>query len=238
MTERDQQVMSNKKKFAGAFERIDKIEDAVTSITKTMTNEQQRLANELNNLSEILNAIISNLGEEVIGQALVAQRLQKLEAQAEQNRALVAEAVSNGKLQAGTVVTPASILVVKEFAKDSTVPNPPGVAYYNFVVLTDAMKELLLGKSVGAVVPTPAGGTLEVTALFEPAVVVAAVPPPVDNDHVAEGATPFTAAEIAANADVVAADAVAPEADAADAALLQELSDLGQTQAPAPESVQ
>lgn len=160
-------------RIAAQEQRVIALEQGVASLTTGISRKLSQLEQESSNMAEILNACVGALGQDVVGKAVVEARIEKLKAQAEENKARVAAAVAEGKLVVAEEVSPVSIIVGREFAKDSTEPNPPGVIYINFNAVEPSLQPQLLSKKVGESIGTPPGGKFEVLEVYDPAPVSA-----------------------------------------------------------------
>jgi hypothetical protein len=171
--------------------RIDAIEQDIPRILGGVNDGFTRLSSQLSELTEIVNALVSLVGEDDVAKSVTESRIAKAQQESDAAKAALAQAVTDGKYKATDVITEKSVIVGNEKNKEG-VTIPPGRAQLLFTKLLEEFREKMLGQKVGFTVTTPPGGTFEVTEIYEevPAPVAAApAPTPVVEGEVLPPAT-------------------------------------------------
>lgn len=145
--------------------RLDALEKDIPNILSGVSEGFMKLSGQLNELTEIVNALVGLVGEEDVAKGVTEARIAKAQEQSDSAKAALEKAVAEGKFEASETINETSVLVGIEKTKDGTV-IPPGRAQLQFGTLLPDFKEQLLGQKIGFTVTTPPGGSFEITGIW------------------------------------------------------------------------
>lgn len=145
--------------------RLDALEKDIPNILSGVSEGFMKLSGQLNELTEIVNALVGLVGEEDVAKGVTEARIAKAQEQSDSAKAALEKAVTEGKFEASETINETSVLVGIEKTKDGTV-IPPGRAQLQFGTLLPDFKEQLLGQKIGFIVTTPPGGSFEITGIW------------------------------------------------------------------------
>jgi len=154
------------KKTSNALERLDQVEKTVMNIVSAVNNSISQLGNQIGGVTEVLDAVVQTLGVETIQKIMSENRVAKAEAQAESEKAALAELLAKGDIKAVDKVSEKSIVVGRETDKDGTV-RLPGRAQVAFARIDPNFQPQLLGQGPGFSLDLPNGGKFEVLEAYE-----------------------------------------------------------------------
>lgn len=163
---------SVRKQAAGALERVAELEqqmafvhESIPKITLSINRRLEVLQNQISHATEILDAVVSVLGEDVISNAIQANRIQKAIQEAEALKARVTAAVEKGSLvpvdtvtevkldENGNIIERGSFVEGTEFdAQDEELP--PGYVFLQMAEIWPDTRKLLSNAKIGTEVPT------------------------------------------------------------------------------------
>lgn len=154
------------KRTSNALDRLDAVEKTIPDLISAINNSLGGLNQQLNAQGEVLEAVVSLLGQETVQNTIKETRERKATELMEQEKKAMEELKASGAIAASETVTEKSIIVGREFNPDGSVRHP-GRAQVPFARVDQNFKEALLGKSVGFVMDLPTGGKFEVVELYE-----------------------------------------------------------------------
>jgi hypothetical protein len=161
------------KQTKNALERLDDLEATLPQIVSSFQQAVQQLQTSLNSLTEVMDAVIANVGSDKITTTMTENRTKKVEAQADQDRKALDQALLNGDVVPTEAVSEKTIVVGKEYAADGTV-RFPGYIQAPFMRVDPKFQELMKGQKAGFSFDLPNGGKFEITATYD---VVEKAPP-------------------------------------------------------------
>lgn len=177
------------KRTSNALDRLDAVEKTIPDLISAINNSLGGLNQQLNAQGEVLEAVVSLLGQETVQNTIKETRERKATELMEQEKKAMEELKASGAIAASETVTEKSIIVGREFNPDGSVRHP-GRAQVPFARVDQNFKEALLGKSVGFVMDLPTGGKFEVVELYE------VVPKPAPEAPATPAAEPTPSAEV------------------------------------------
>ena len=174
----DQRVIINR--AANALEKLDSVVKAVDAVTAEVADIRKALQGiipainqtftqtnqQLSEAVEVLDAVVKTLGPSVIEAAMVEERQARATAQAEELKARLAEAVSNGTLISVDKVTEGSTIVGKETNVDGSTRHP-GRAQVAYQKIKPEFQAKMLGQSAGYTVELEGEGKFEILEIYE-----------------------------------------------------------------------
>ena len=149
-----------------ALQRIEELETNLMNVFGAVQQALNGTDQRINALAEILDAVVAELGAEVVNGRVVEGRKARALEQAEKSKAALAEAVEKGQYRAVEVITDKTLIVGKELDKEGKEVFP-GYVQLAYTSIKPEFQEKLLGKGVGASFDTESG-KFEVTGTYEP----------------------------------------------------------------------
>jgi hypothetical protein len=187
------------KKTRNALDRLDELEKALPQIVSGVNNSLSQLNNQLQGMTEIMDVLIENVGQEKVTAALAANRQKRSEDQAAAEKKSVDEALLSGTLENATEISEKTIVVGREFDKDGVV-RIPGRVQVQFSRVSPEFQEKLKGQKPGFSFEIPStGGKFEVDEIYDVVPPVVPAPAPVAAAPVAAPEAPV--AEVVPSTD-------------------------------------
>jgi hypothetical protein len=144
-----------------ALQRVQDIEETVQQVVVNFTQE-------ITKINETCNVLVDMLGREAFEAALTSKRdTADANAVAAQKKAL-ADAVEVGALKVADTIAESSLLVLTEKTADGVPLKWGSRIQIPLGQVKEQFRTQLVGKKVGAVVPTPEGHLFEVAEIYEP----------------------------------------------------------------------
>jgi hypothetical protein len=168
MSSSDRKV-SLRNKANSAIERIVKLEGDLKHVVNAVNNTVDQIGVELSRHQATLAALIELAGAEEVESAIERQRVEALEAQAQQTEEMFHSALEQGVLVEAEKIGPESVLMLREFDKEGA-PIPPSKMQLSMPKLQQANPEAygaLLGQGVGFTMESPIGGVVEILAIYD-----------------------------------------------------------------------
>jgi hypothetical protein len=147
-----------------AIERIGQLESDLQSIVGAVQNALQNIEGRVNAQTEILDAIIQEVGAEQINARIEATREARAAEQAVVAKEGLAKALEKGEVVAAPVVSDKSVITGIEYDKDGTAVKP-GYVQLGYNTIKPEFQEKILGQQVGFKFDTESG-SFEVTGIF------------------------------------------------------------------------
>jgi hypothetical protein len=183
----DQRVVINK--AMNALEKLDVLSKTVDALSNEVSQMKEVLQNiipainksfgntnqQVSELIEVVDAVVTTLGREVIEQAMVSARKAKAETEAASQKLELDTAVASGKLVSVDKVTDKSVIVGKETNPDGNVRHP-GRVQVQYARVEAEFQGKILGQPVGFVLELPTGGKFEIVEIYEETVKVESAP--------------------------------------------------------------
>ena len=154
------------KRTSNALDRLDAVEKTIPDLISAINNSLGGLNQQLNAQGEVLEAVVSLLGQETVQNTIKETRERKATELMEAEKKALEELKNAGTVVAVEKVTEKTVIVGREFTPDGSVRHP-GRAQVPFSRVDQNFKEGLLGKGVGFVLDLPTGGKFEVVELYE-----------------------------------------------------------------------
>ena len=158
-------AQSLRSKGKAIAERLTELEDNFARTLIGVDEKFNNVASALNEINEVLEVIVEELGKDRVDDLLKAKRLVRSQAQAAAEQKSLESAIEDGYVSSSEVITPDSLLVGEEVLPDGSLLNT-GRQQVIYTKLAPRFQEILLGKQVGEVVKTPAGGTFTVKEIY------------------------------------------------------------------------
>ena len=150
-----------------ALDRISDLEGLIGSLIQSCQREFQNIQQTNQIHGTQIEALVQELGPDVVARRLEIMRQQFASEQWEKDQKDIAKAVEEGKLVPADMVGEDCIVVGKETDKDGNVRHPGGVAF-NYSQSVPEVRDNLLGVGVGAEVSAPQDTKFTVTAIYKP----------------------------------------------------------------------
>lgn len=156
----DQQMLAKRTK--NALERLDEHEQAIARLF----GQGQVASGQLNQVGEVLGAIIQALGiQEDVEKIILENRQKAQEARLEAEKNALKNMVETKMVLPAATVTDKTIIVGHELDKEKKVVNAR--VQVGFARVNEQLKKDVLGKAVGAEVPLPDGGVFVLDELYD-----------------------------------------------------------------------
>jgi len=156
----------NAKRTANALDRIDGIEQTLSAIIPQINNSFANMSRQQESQGEVLEAVVTILGQDTITATVKANRDARALATMEAEKKGLEELKANGTLAAVEVVSDKSLIVGREFNADGTIIHP-GRVQVAYQRVDAQFQPQLLGKGVGITFDLPKGGKFEVLEIYE-----------------------------------------------------------------------
>lgn len=160
-------------KTPNAMDRLNAIEQKVEAteaefprLVSNINGAFTQINQNLDGLTEIVNAVVAILGEDAVSKALATHREQKELAKVEATKAAISQLRENGQLVEALVVSEKSMIVGVEKSKDGEV-MAPGYVQLQFPQFKPEFQAKLLGQSVGFVLETAEGRSFTVNEIYD-----------------------------------------------------------------------
>lgn len=160
----DQRVLA--KRTSNALERLDQVEKTIPQLISAINNSLGGLNQTVNAQGEVLEAVVSLLGKDVIEANIADRRLVRATEAMESEKAALEQLKEKGDLAVTEKVTEKSIIVGREFLADGTLRHP-GRAQVAYMRVDPEFQGKLLDQAVGYVIELPKGGKFEIVELYE-----------------------------------------------------------------------
>src|SRR6185436_10718613 len=157
---------SLRKKAQSLQEKVDNLEQLFGQLMLGIQEQSQRSAQNLGNLAEVTQALVELTGKKQVDELIESNRIIKARADADRNQEELLNGVKDGYVTITDIIAPDSFLVGKEILSNGKVLGV-GRQFVDFESLDSKYKEELLGKSVGAIIRTPVGGSFEVLEIYK-----------------------------------------------------------------------
>jgi len=157
---------SLRKKAQSLQEKVDNLEQLFGQLMLGIQEQSQRSAQNLGNLAEVTQALVELTGKKQVDELIESNRIIKAQADADRNQEELLNGVKDGYVTITDIIAPDSFLVGKEILSNGKVLGV-GRQFVDFESLDSKYKEELLGKSVGAIIRTPVGGSFEVLEIYK-----------------------------------------------------------------------
>lgn len=147
-------------------EKLTQFEAGLQDFAKQVGDHLQSMNTRLNTMEEIVTAIASVVGVDLVSQAIYDSKLKDLENAAESKKAALARGLEDGVIVASEEVTKKSIIVGVEKDNEGKV-TPPGYLQLPLEGFRDELKPLLMGHKVGDSVVNPTNGhSVDITGVY------------------------------------------------------------------------
>lgn len=149
-----------------ALERIGALEQDLGSLFTAVQSAVGELEKRIVTASEVLDAMVRVLGQDVVEQAVLAAREERAEEAAKNAKEGLAKALEAGQVVVADKVEDDSIITGVEFDKDGN-PVKPGYVQLSMQSVKPEYKEKMLGQSVEFKFDTSEGNTFSVTGIYK-----------------------------------------------------------------------
>jgi hypothetical protein len=123
------------------------------------------IAQALGQHSEVLEALVEHIGADTINALVESKRLERAQQNEEAEKKALADAIADGYMAPAETIGEDSFIVGHELLGNGK-PLGTGRQQVAYESLSQDAKDRLLGKSVGATLETPTGGSFEVKEIY------------------------------------------------------------------------
>lgn len=145
MTTTTQKMFQDKR---NSLQRLDALESLMVPLMENMATQFRTTNGKLDQLSQIVNALIGAVGTEIVTAKLVEIQLEDARLQAEDTKKHTAQLKEQGVLSVIDTVTPGSVVIATESKPDGSV-HGAGWFRVGFDELNEETKVLFEGKKAG-----------------------------------------------------------------------------------------
>lgn len=157
-----------------ALERIEAVENDLgflgnnfTVFTQSVESALTEIDHTVGNLLEVVDALVAELGPEVVAKRISDARREKAEKDAKAAQEAVSVAVTDGTIRQVDLVGEYSLIVGREVTKDGEVV-PPGYAQLRMASIKPEFREKFLNQCVGTKIETAEGmNTFEIVEIYD-----------------------------------------------------------------------
>jgi len=150
-----------------ALERISALEGDLGSLFSAVQNAVGELEKRIVTASEVIDAMVRVLGQDVVEQAVITAREERAAEAAVKAKEGLDKALAAGQLKPIEKIAEDSIITGVESDKDG-VPLKPGYVQLQVSGVKPEYKEPMIGQGVGYKFNTTEGNTFEVTGVYAP----------------------------------------------------------------------
>lgn len=161
-------------KQMGAFQmlqalekRVDALDEFKVDVLRAMKHTFVVVEQRLQNLEDILEAVVVMLGRELVEKKVQDLHIEKLETRAAADKIALELALKEGRVAPSDVVGEKSVVVGSEVDRDGVPLHPLRVQQLWQAIQSPEMKEKLLGKKVGDVIETSIGTKFTVNEVYD-----------------------------------------------------------------------
>lgn len=147
-----------------ALERIAQIENDLSAMVGAVQQALQTIEARINAQTEILDAVIQEIGAEQINARIEGTREARAVEQAETAKEGLKKALETGDIVPAAVIGEKSVITGIEYDKDGT-PVKPGYVQLGYNTVKPEFQEKILGQPAGFKFDT-SDGTFEITGVF------------------------------------------------------------------------
>ena len=148
-----------------ALERISQIETDMGTMVGAIQQALQNIESRVNAQTEILDAVVQEIGAEQINARIEAARETRSEQQAVTAKEGLQAALDKGELVPAAVIGDKSVITGVEADKEGVVVKP-GYVQLGYNTIKPEFQEKVLGKAVGFKFET-SDGTFEITGIYD-----------------------------------------------------------------------
>lgn len=154
-------------KAKGIEQRVKQLEESFARLLVGLDQRLNNFGQMFGQATEVSEALIEAVGEELVTEILQRKRQERAEKQAAEESRQLEEAVSEGYVTPAEVIGENAFIVGHEVDAQGNALGGTGRQQVAYKTLKPEFKEQLLGKGVGTEVKTPAGGTFTVRAVYD-----------------------------------------------------------------------
>jgi len=193
--------ISQKNKTANISKRLKDLEDNFDQLVNNINNSLRIADNRLREHREVLDAVVSQYGEEEIAQLIIQRRQDKAMQEAQAAKESLEEALKEGRIVEVEEIGDDTIIAGHQEDENGEVV-PPGYAQFTMAQVNPDFQDTIRSKTVGEVVDADGGQKFVITGLYE----AAPEPPPAEETSVSASDEEEIAEEAQGTEDVVDAE--------------------------------
>jgi ribosomal protein S18 acetylase RimI-like enzyme len=165
--------VSQRQQTRNALQRIESLEGDLVQVVGSVQQALAQIEKAHNDSLEIIDALVAELGPEVVANRIKATREEKAQQQADQAKTSLQQAVTDGRAVVAEKVSENSVIVGQEFQSapegSEATDKLLGVGYtqLSFFAVKPEFREKLLGQPVGTKVETGEGSYFLVTEIYD-----------------------------------------------------------------------
>lgn len=149
-----------------ALQRIEALEENFSNLVNSLQAIINRLDSTVGQTYEAVDAIVAELGPDVVANRIKLNRQERAEQAAKVSKEELEKAIADGKLREASLVGEGTLLVGQDLDKDGNVV-PPGYVQVAWATLKPEYQEKFKDQVVGSKIEVETG-TFEITGIYEP----------------------------------------------------------------------